>query len=133
MINIGCNGLIIKDGKILLGIRRNMYGAGTYGMPGGHLEYGEKIIEAVKREINEECGIIVTDLAYNSTIDQVREDQHYIQINFVIDSYEGEIENSEPDLCEGWEWFDLDKLPEKLFPPHVSIIEAYKKNKTFCD
>jgi 8-oxo-dGTP diphosphatase len=130
-INIGCNGLIVKNNKLLLGVRKNCYGAGSYGLPGGHLEYGEKLIDATKREMLEECGIKAIKLTYNSTLDQVRPDQHYIQVNFVIDQYEGNIENSEPDRCEGWEWFNLDELPNNIFPPHVEIIESYKQKQTY--
>jgi len=132
-INIGCNGLIIRDNKLLMGKRKNCHGEGTYGIPGGHLEYGEKIVDAVKRELKEECGITVAALTYSSTNDQAESDQHYIQINFVINDYEGLIENTEPERCEGWEWFDLNQLPSNIFPPHVAIIEAYKQNKQFSD
>lgn len=131
IIKVGCNGLIINNNKLLLGIRKNCTGAGTYGIPGGHLEYKEKLVSAVKRELTEECGIVVTDLTYSSTVDQADNDQHYIQVNFVIHHYEGNIVNAEPDRCEGWEWFGLDELPQNIFPPHVLIIEAYKQNKPF--
>lgn len=130
-INIGCNGLIIKNNKLLLGLRKNCYGAGTYGLPGGHLKYGEKLIDAAKREILEECGVNVTDLVYNSTLDQVRPDQHYIQVNFVANDFEGEISCIEPEKCEGWEWFDLEELPINIFPPHIPIIEAFKQNQLY--
>ncbi len=114
-----------------MGLRKNCYGAGTYGLPGGHLEYGEKLIDAAKREISEECGVNVTDLVYNSTLDQVRPDQHYIQVNFVVNDFEGEISCVEPDKCEGWEWFDLEELPDNIFPPHIPIIEAFKQNQPY--
>ncbi len=131
IINIGCNGLIIKDNKLLLGLRKNCYGAGTYGLPGGHLEYGEKLVDGAKREILEECGITATELEYNSTLDQVRPDQHYIQVNFVVKKYNGNIHCVEPNKCDGWEWFDLKKLPSNIFPPHTSIIEAFLQKKQY--
>ena len=31
--------------------KKNCFGEGTYGLPGGHLEYGEKMIDGAKREL----------------------------------------------------------------------------------
>lgn len=56
-IKIGCKAFIRKGNKILLGLRKNCFGEGTWGLPGGHLEFQEKIVEAVKRELQEEIGV----------------------------------------------------------------------------
>jgi 8-oxo-dGTP diphosphatase len=53
-IKVGCEIFLIKDDAILLGKRKNCYGEGTWGLPGGHLEQGESI-----RELLEEFGIEV--------------------------------------------------------------------------
>lgn len=131
VIKIGCNGLIVRDNQLLLGKRKNIYGAGTYGLPGGHLEYGEKAINATKRELEEECGIVATQLEFNSLLDQNRSNEHYLQINFMVKAYDGQIKCSEPDTCEGWEWFPLDKLPKNIFPPHQQIIKAYLNQQNY--
>jgi len=35
---------------------------------------------------------------------------------FVDAKYEsGDVENKEPDKCEGWDWYDINDLPEPLF------------------
>ena len=31
--------------------------------------------------------------------------------------YEGEIVNTQPDKCEGWEWIDLNRLPGNCTEP----------------
>jgi len=36
--HIGINVFVVRDKKLLLGKRKNVYGAGTWGLPGGHLE-----------------------------------------------------------------------------------------------
>ncbi len=48
---------VLKDGKILLVKRRYNPGAGRWALPGGVVEAGEYLEEAVKREVLEETGI----------------------------------------------------------------------------
>lgn len=129
-INVGCNGLIIRDNKLLLGKRKNIAGDGTYGLPGGHLELGEKLDEALIRELKEEAGIEATEVEFNSLVDEAG-DPHYLQVNFLVKKFSGEIKCMEPDKCEGWEWFDLNNLPSNIFTLHIPIIEAYKKKQIF--
>lgn len=40
---IGVAVIVVRDGRVLLGKRKNAHGAGTWQFPGGHLEYGESI------------------------------------------------------------------------------------------
>ena len=42
---VGVGVLVLKDGKALLGKRKNAHGEGQYCWPGGHLEYMESICE----------------------------------------------------------------------------------------
>ena len=125
-INVGCNSVIIQNDQILLGLRKNHFGEGTWGLPGGHLEFGETIEEAVKRELKEELGIDATDLEFMSIVDQAHQapDRHYIQVNFIINDFKGEITLNEPEYCEEWKFFDLNELPD-IFPPHQKIIDSY--------
>ncbi|GAI08638.1 unnamed protein product, partial [marine sediment metagenome] len=51
--------VILKDNKILL-VRRSIYPfQGYWVLPGGHVNYGERVKEAIKREMKEELGIRV--------------------------------------------------------------------------
>ena len=56
---IGIEAFILKDGKLLLGMRKNAVGAGEWGLPGGHLQTGETNLECLKRELMEETGLEV--------------------------------------------------------------------------
>jgi hypothetical protein len=39
----------------------------------------------------------------------------------------------EPEKCEGWEWYDLNNLPEPLFGCEPVYLEAYKTGKNYFD
>jgi 8-oxo-dGTP pyrophosphatase MutT (NUDIX family) len=54
-------GIIQQDGKLLL---VKMRATGKYHLPGGGIEVGERIEAALKREIREETGIEVEEVAF---------------------------------------------------------------------
>lgn len=43
---VGIGVIIVRENQILLGERRSGHGAGTFSIPGGHLEFGETFAEA---------------------------------------------------------------------------------------
>jgi 8-oxo-dGTP diphosphatase len=132
-IKIGCEAFIIKDNKILLGLRKNCFGEGTWGLPGGHLEFQEKIVEAVKRELQEEIGVDFAeeDFKLIKVLDDIDKDsdRHYLHFSFEVKYKNQEIKLMEPDRCVEWRFFDIKKLPE-IFPPHLPILQSYLANKT---
>ena len=134
---VGANVLAIRDGKILLGKRKNVYGAGAWGLPGGHLERGESMIGAAARELKEETDLVADKITFISLANNPRENEgkkHYIQLGFLAEGFSTEPKNMEPDRCEGWEWFKLDNLPEPIFRGHIKLIQLFKEgNKNFSD
>ena len=101
-IKNACDIFVLKEGKLLLGIRKNSYGAGNWGLPGGHLEWGEKLEACAIRELKEETGIEVTDLKLVTVTDEARDIDHYIHFGFLLEKYVGEPTLVEPDKCEKW-------------------------------
>ncbi len=130
-IRIGCVVFIQKENQILLGKRKNIFGTGDWGLPGGHLEYGEKLIDGARREVEEELGVQVDDLELVGIIDDPRDDAHYIHVSFKATEYSGEIQLVEPEKCEEWKFFDLDQLPENIFLGHKNVIKAFQENKLY--
>ncbi len=123
---IGVGVIILKDGKILLGKRRNAHGEGSWSFPGGHLEFGESIEECALREIEEETGITVTNLRKAGFTNDIfsEESKHYVTLFMVADYKEGEVTVREPDKCEKWEWFERGTFPEPLFLPIRNLIKG---------
>ncbi|MBZ9578055.1 NUDIX domain-containing protein [Patescibacteria group bacterium] len=132
--HIGINVFVVRNKKLLLGKRKNVYGAGTWGLPGGHLEYGESMRGAAARELEEEVGLEAREFKFAGLINDVRKDEHYLQVGFLAkDMEDKEPILNEPERCYEWKWFDLDNLPEKIFPGHIKQIQIFKKESYFSD
>jgi len=131
VIKVGCNTIIVKKEKILLGKRKNCYKSGTWGLPGGHLELGEDLIDGAKRELWEEVGIKDPKLEFLSVVEGDKDEAHYIQVNFLLKDFKGEPVLTEEDKCEEWGFFSMEELPKNIFPPHKKVLEAYKKGKHY--
>jgi 8-oxo-dGTP diphosphatase len=85
-------GVIIHDdaGNIVMGERAGSHGAGTFQLPGGHLEYGESFAETAAREVLEETGLEVGNIKFlTATNDVFGEGKHYVTI-FVTCTITGE-------------------------------------------
>lgn len=131
---VGVNIFIVRDGKLLLGKRKNAYGAGTWGLPGGHLEFGESVKKAAARELEEETGLRADNFAFVNVINDLHNDQHYLQIGFLAEGVENtEPILKEPDRTEEWKWFDLDNLPKEIFSSHVKQIQAFREKSYFSE
>jgi len=105
--------VLIRDGKILMGERRNNgFGAGQYHVPAGHLEPDETIIDGIIREAREETGISIRaedlELAH---VMHFHGSSDRLSLFFTARHWTGEIENPEPEKCAGWHWLPLDTLP----------------------
>jgi 8-oxo-dGTP diphosphatase len=132
-IYVGCELIVNKQGKILLGLRgKACYGANTWGLPGGHLEFSERLSDALCREAEEEVGaqIMPRELKLISVVDGIntKEKSHHVHISFELKDPAWEPRVMEPDSCIEWRYFGLDALPSNIFPPHVDIIRNYQDN-----
>ena len=53
---------VLQPGKVLLGMKKRGFGVGWWNGFGGKVQQGESIEEAAKRETEEECGLVVSEL-----------------------------------------------------------------------
>ncbi|MFI5910019.1 NUDIX hydrolase [Dactylosporangium sp. NPDC051541] len=112
---------------ILLGLRKNVFGDGHWGLPGGHLEFGESFEAAARRELIEETGIAARQLYVWKLVNTPYRDTHYVQIGVQVARYQGQIRNLEPEKCAGLRWWRLDDLPTPLFEPSVPFLDALRE------
>jgi 8-oxo-dGTP diphosphatase len=124
---IGVAVIVRKQDCVLLGQRKNAHGEGTWAFPGGHLEYGESIMDCAQREVFEETGVQIKNLQFGPYTNDffVEEGKHYVTL-FVLADYEsGEPQVEEPLKCEKWEWSPWPPKRKPLFLP----IQNLQKQK----
>lgn len=131
---VGVGVMILKDGKVLLGKRKGSHGAGEYAFPGGHLEYMEFFEDCAKRETFEEAGIEIKNIKFQCIANTKKwTPKHYVHIGVIAELESGEPKVLEPEKCEGWDWYDIENLPEPIFNLVLPQIEAYKSGKNYYD
>ncbi len=85
---VGVGAVILNEGKILLEKRKNLPGKGKWSIPGGLVELGERIENAVIREVQEETGLDVADPCLVDVVDNVDiDDEGRVKYHFVIVDY----------------------------------------------
>ncbi|HEV2412618.1 MAG TPA: 8-oxo-dGTP diphosphatase [Candidatus Saccharimonadales bacterium] len=105
--------LLLKDGSVLLAMKKRGYGVGKWNGVGGKAADGESIEETTIRETEEEIGVTPTRLTKVATInflfppDQQSDHQCFV---FTCDQWKGTPSESEEMRPV---WFPLDKIPYK--------------------
>lgn len=120
--------LILRDvqGQVLLGQRQNTgWADGLFGLPSGHLEDGEPATTGVAREAEEETGVLVkTGNLRLVHVMHHRTDSGRMALFFEASDWAGEIINTEPDKCAGWEFHDPATLDGKIVP-YLAVALAH--------
>ncbi len=121
---IGVAVMVFFNGKVLLGKRKNTHGAGTWQLPGGHLEFFESIETCGRREVFEETGLVIQNIRRGPYTNDIfeKEGRHYVTLFLIADAAGGELAVKEPEKCEKWAWFDWADLPDPKFLPLANLL-----------
>ena len=132
-IGVGVGAFILNDKNELLMLLRakdSKVEPGTWMIPGGRIEFNEKMAETVKREASEEIGVDIEVVDKIETLDHILPDQHWVTTTFLCKIKSGEPRIMEPHKHYGLDWFPLDNMPDNLSVVTINSIKAYmEKNK----
>ncbi len=139
--SVGFGVMILKENKVLLGRRHDdpdkasseLHGEGTWTMPGGKLDFGEKLRDAACREVFEETGLRVDcdNLNLISLTNNIVSDAHFVTLGWLCEKFSGSPQVKEPDEITKWRWFELGDLPKEVFPPSRQILENFQTKQIY--
>lgn len=84
---VGVGGVVVQDGRALIVKRAHEPRKGEWSLPGGMVELGETLVDALRREIKEETGLDVEVGDVVEVFDRVHRHDGRIQYHFVIVDY----------------------------------------------
>ena len=119
---------IVRDGKILVVRRARAPANGLFTLPGGVVEVGETLVEAVAREVREETGLAIDPVAlagFRETI--VRDGESRVERHFIILCFAARWHAGEPVLNEELSeahWLDPAELASLPTTPGLAEIVA---------
>ncbi len=134
---VGVGAVIVQDGKILL-VKRGVEPAkNRWSIPGGMVELGEKVQDAVIREVEEECGLNVEIARLMDVVDSITVDEEgRVQFHFVILDFLAQVKGGtlKPDddvsdarwvLLEEVETYDLTESFREFFKEHLGELKGF--------
>jgi mutator protein MutT len=112
---VGVSTAVFRDGRVLLAQRAVGSLAGLWSLPGGRVEFGEKLREAALRELQEEVGVVAEIVDFAGIVEVMPREGP--QFHFLVVAFAGRWVSGEPQTgpeASAVVWADpttLDGLP----------------------
>ena len=109
--------------RVLLIRRKHDPFAGSWALPGGFVEANERLVDAARRELQEETGVKIADLEQLYTAGEPGRDPRgwTVSVVYLARAEPDEVKAVAADDAEAVGWFPLDKLPALAFD-HAMIL-----------
>ena len=123
--------IIHQPPRILLGMKKRGFGKGRWNGFGGHVEKGETVEDAARREIQEEAGLMAGQLEKRGIIEfKWQEKPEILEVHvFHTADFAGEpIESDEMRP----QWFDVNKIPySEMWSDDIHWLPLFLQGKKF--
>lgn len=123
---VGVGGVVVRAGRVLLVKRAQEPLKGKWSLPGGVVELGETLEEAVTREVREETGLEVGVQALVEAVDRVTRDSggriqyHYVLLDYLCNVCNGEAQAGS-DVSEV-AWVEAEELSAYGVVEHTAAV-----------
>ena len=131
---MGVGALILRRGRILLALRGKEPLKGWWSLPGGLLETGEPLKDAVCREVREETGLVVRPTRVIEIFERILRDAageaeyHYVLIDYLCRVTGGTLQAGD-DVCSV-DWVRREDLPKmRITEGTLAVIEKAFENR----
>ena len=84
---VGVGGIVVYENKVLLVRRGTEPLKGQWSIPGGLIDVGETMREAVMREVREETGLEVEPVELIELLDRIHREDERVRYHYVIADY----------------------------------------------
>ncbi|WP_170605925.1 NUDIX hydrolase [Ruegeria arenilitoris] len=111
---IGALAVVLHQDQVLLVQRKKQPDQGLWGFPGGHVEWGETVLEAAARELLEETGVTARPDSYIDNLDLLGRDaagrvqSHYLLVGVMCRYLSGAPVAA--DDARDARWFPIQKI-----------------------
>ena len=109
---IAVGAVVVRDDCLLVIRRGHGPGAGEWSVPGGRVEAGETLHEAVVREMWEETGLEVVVERFLGWVERLGDDHHFVILDFVVGLLDAEATVVAGDDAAEAAWVPLHELSE---------------------
>ena len=129
LVQVAVGVLIRSDDAFLLTSRpEGKAYAGYWEFPGGKLEAGETVAQALRRELHEEIGISIEDCVAWKT-EQIDYPHAWVQLNFCkVRRWSGELQMREAQL---YAWQQLPVTVKPVLPGTLPVLEWFAQERNF--
>ncbi len=130
---IGVGAVVLINNSVLLIKRANEPCKGCWAIPGGLLDYGESIVDAVRRELYEETGLVgkptgiiwVDNIIVKDEYNKVK--YHYVIIDLLFTDIKGRVKPGS-DALEA-RWFKINNIPKEITPSTRKLLDHIARAK----
>jgi len=84
---VAVGAVVVNEGRVLLVRRGTEPMLGHWSLPGGLVEVGETLTDAIVREVREETGLIVQPISLIELLDRIHRHEDRVRFHYVIADY----------------------------------------------